>query len=123
VVTDAQVLAPKVDGILLVIQPGQTRADSALAAREQFERAGGRILGVVFNRIPRNRSHYYGGYRYYSPYYYSDGYYHYSSKDSGLENNPIGTSGDKQTSDSLLGKLLDHKSEPEKTHVDDFSKK
>ena len=74
VVTDAQVLAAKVDGILMVIQPGQTHADAALAMREQFDRAGGRMLGVVFNRIPRNRSHYYGGYRYYSPYYYSNSY-------------------------------------------------
>ena len=74
VVTDAQVLAAKVDGILMVIQPGKTDADAALAMREQFERAGGHMLGVVFNRIPRNRHNYYGGYRYYSPYYYSNDY-------------------------------------------------
>jgi len=98
VVTDAQILAPKVDGILLVIQPGHTHADLARATREQFERAGGRMLGVVFNRIPRNRSQYYGGYRYYSPYYYAEGYYHYASKDSGLENAPIATRNDEQPS-------------------------
>jgi Mrp family chromosome partitioning ATPase len=34
-----------------------------------MKRAGARILGVVLNRIPKNRSYYYGGYRYYSPYY------------------------------------------------------
>ena len=75
-VTDAQVIAPKVDGILLVIQPGHTHANAAIAMVEQFDRAGGRLLGVVFNRIPRNRNHYYGGYQYYSPYYYSDETYH-----------------------------------------------
>jgi len=87
-VTDAQVLASKVDGILIVVQPGHTHADSALAAIEQFERAGGRILGVVFNRIPRSRSYYYGGYRYYSPYYSAGGSYHYLSED--VETKPKG---------------------------------
>lgn len=82
-VTDAQVLAAKVDGILLVVQPGHTRADATLATLEQFNRAGGRVLGVVFNRIPRNRDYYYGGYRYYAP-YYSGNYNRYSPKESGL---------------------------------------
>ena len=118
-VTDAQVLAPKVDGILLVIQPGQTRADSALAAREQFERAGGRLVGVVFNRIPRNRNHYYGGYRYYSPYYYAEGYYHYSSKDSGLESIPVSKNENKQASSSMLGKLMLRDSEPEENQKEE----
>lgn len=68
-VTDAQVLAAKVDGVLLVIQPGKTHIGAARATREQLDRAGARILGAVFNRIPRQRGYYYGGYRYYSPYY------------------------------------------------------
>lgn len=115
VVTDAQIMAPKVDGIVLVIQPGHTHADSAMAAREQFERAGGRLVGVVFNRIPRNRNHYYGSYRYYSPYYYSDGYYHYASKDSGLERAQPRKNGNKQPAGSLLGRLLASRSESEDT--------
>lgn len=69
-VTDAQVLAAKVDGILLVIQPGKTRADAVKSALDQFNRAGTKVVGVVLNRIPKNRGYYYGGYRYYSPYYY-----------------------------------------------------
>ena len=113
VVTDAQVMAPKVDGILLVIQPGQTRADSATAACEQFERAGGRLLGVVFNRIPRNRNHYYGGYRYYSPYYYSEGYYQKASKDAGLESVPVHKSEKQPPPSSTLGRLLAGESESE----------
>ncbi len=118
-VTDAQVMAPKVDGILLVVQPGHTRADSAAAACEQFQRAGGRLLGVVFNRIPRNRNHYYGGYRYYSPYYYSEGYYHYASKDSGLENAQVSKSEKKRSSSSTLSRLLAGRSEPEKEREED----
>ena len=68
-VSDAQVLAAKVDGVLLVIQPGKTHIDAARATREQLDRAGARVVGAVFNRIPRQRGYYYGGYRYYSPYY------------------------------------------------------
>jgi len=68
-VSDAQVLAAKVDGVLLVIQPGKTHIGAARATREQLERAGARVIGAVFNRIPRQRGYYYGGYRYYSPYY------------------------------------------------------
>ena len=68
-VSDAQVLAAKVDGVLLVVQPGKTHIDAARATREQLDRAGARVVGVVFNRIPRQHGYYYGGYRYYSPYY------------------------------------------------------
>jgi non-specific protein-tyrosine kinase len=77
-VTDAQVLAAKVDGVLLVVQPGKTHAGAARATREQLDRAGARIVGIVFNRIPRDRGYYYGGYKYYSPYYRHNGYDHYS---------------------------------------------
>jgi len=119
-VSDAQILSAKVDGVVLVIQPGHTHADSALAAVEQFKRADSRLLGVVFNRIPRNRDHYYGGYRYYSPYYSGD-YYHYSSKDTGLEN--IDGNGHKSkgngSSKSLLGKLAARKSEPDDVREQD----
>ncbi len=73
-VTDAQVLARKADAVLLVIRPGYTHADTAAATLEMFTRANSRIVGVVLNRIPRNRSYYYGGYRYYSPYNYYNPY-------------------------------------------------
>jgi capsular exopolysaccharide synthesis family protein len=81
-VTDVQIMASKVDGIIVVIHSGHTHADSALATMEQLSRAGGRVLGVVLNRIPRERADYYGGYRHYSP--YSSGYHYYSySRDEG----------------------------------------
>jgi len=67
-VADAQVLAAKVDAVLIVIQPGLTNTETARASLEMFKRAGARVVGVVMNRIPRNRSYYYGGYKYYSPY-------------------------------------------------------
>jgi non-specific protein-tyrosine kinase len=74
-VADAQVLAAKVDAVLFVIQPGVTHAEAARSSLETFRRAGARVVGVVLNRIPRNRSYYYGGYKYYSPYSESKGYF------------------------------------------------
>lgn len=76
-VSDIQVLASKVDGVLLVVQPGHTQAQDARATLEQLNRAGARLVGVIFNRIPRDRPYYYGGYRHYSP-YYNGGYHYYS---------------------------------------------
>jgi capsular exopolysaccharide synthesis family protein len=64
VVSDATVLAAKVDGVVLVIQPGRTHAEAARAMLEQLNRAGARVVGVVLNRIPRKRADYYGGYYY-----------------------------------------------------------
>ena len=60
-VSDAQILAAKVDGVLLVVQPGKTHAGAARAMREQLARAGARVVGAVFNRIPRSHGYYYGG--------------------------------------------------------------
>ena len=83
-VADVQVLASKVDGVVLVIQPGHTHMDEAQATLEQLTRTGAHIVGVIFNRIPRNRAYYYGGYRNYSP-YNNNGYNYYSPKDAGRE--------------------------------------
>ena len=74
-VADAQILAGKVDAVLFVIHPGKTHTEIAKASLELFKRAGARVIGTVLNRIPRNRSDYYGGYKYYSPDSESKGYY------------------------------------------------
>jgi len=84
-VADAQVLSSRVDGTLFVIRPGTTHIDSARTTIEQLTRANARMLGVVMNRIPRNRGYYYGGYRHYSPYYYytkKNGYAAYGTDES-----------------------------------------
>jgi capsular exopolysaccharide synthesis family protein len=82
-VADAQVLAARVDAVLIVIKPGKTSAEAARSSMELYRRAGARVVGVVLNRIPRNRSYYYGGYKYYSPYSDSKGYF--STANSELE--------------------------------------
>ena len=80
-VADAQVLAAKVDAVLLVVKPGVTRAEAALSSLETYRRAGARVVGVVMNRIPRNRAYYYGGYKYYSPYSDNKGYFSANASD------------------------------------------
>jgi protein-tyrosine kinase len=47
---DAYALAPKVDGIILVVESEKTLIADAQRAKRDLERAGGRILGVVLNR-------------------------------------------------------------------------
>lgn len=74
-VSDVQILAAKVDAVVMVVHPGHTQADAAAATMEQLKRAGARVVGVVLNRIPRHRADYYGGYRHYSPYYSQYQYY------------------------------------------------
>ncbi|CUS04194.2 conserved protein of unknown function [Candidatus Promineifilum breve] len=64
VVADSTVLAAKVDGVLLVIQPGKTHAEAARTMLAQLDRAGAHVVGVVLNRVSRKTSNYYGYYRY-----------------------------------------------------------
>jgi len=64
IVADAQVLAAKVDAILLVIQPSKTQKGLIKATIEILKRANARIIGVVVNRISRDRGDYYSQYHY-----------------------------------------------------------
>jgi Mrp family chromosome partitioning ATPase len=93
IVADAQILAKKVDGVLFIIQPGKTHSGAVKSTFEQFNRGGVKILGIVFNRIPKNRGYYYGGHQHYDSNYYR-GYHYYSDQDSnrGSKKNPPQTS-------------------------------
>jgi succinoglycan biosynthesis transport protein ExoP len=64
-VTDAAVLAQGVDGVLLVIDAGQTRRGAAKRAVESLRQVGANLVGVVLNAVPTHR----GGYYYYYEYY------------------------------------------------------
>lgn len=68
IVSDAQILSSKVDGLIYVVIPGQTKAITAKRPLEELKRIEAKVLGVVANKIPRNRDYYYGGFNYYSPY-------------------------------------------------------
>jgi capsular exopolysaccharide synthesis family protein len=48
---DAAVVAPRLDGVLLVVAAGRTRRDLAQRAKEQLERVNARILGVVLTGV------------------------------------------------------------------------
>ncbi|RPI82279.1 MAG: polysaccharide biosynthesis tyrosine autokinase [Chloroflexi bacterium] len=73
-VTDAAALAPRVDGVLLVIKPGLTKLAAATQAVEQLRRVGANILGVVLNDVNMKKSRY--RYSYYKNYYNNYGKYY-----------------------------------------------
>lgn len=50
-VTDAAVLATKVDGVLLVISAGKTRREYARAAVERLEQINARLVGTVLTNV------------------------------------------------------------------------
>lgn len=58
-VTDAQLLATKVDGVLLVVSSGNTNKDIALKAKQQLEHVKANILGVVLNNKQIKGDNYY----------------------------------------------------------------
>jgi non-specific protein-tyrosine kinase len=70
-VTDAAVLAPRVDGVLLVVRPGVTKVAALKQAVEQIRHVGGHLLGVVLNDVELKRVRYYYSYKGYYYTYYS----------------------------------------------------
>jgi len=51
-VTDAAVLATKVDGVLLVISAGRTRREYARSAVQRLKQVGARLVGTVVTNVP-----------------------------------------------------------------------
>jgi capsular exopolysaccharide synthesis family protein len=75
VISDSYNLASKVDGVVLVLEPGLTRDDQAKVIKEQLNRAGARIIGIVFNKVSDISARSYGDTKYlsmYSPRHYND---------------------------------------------------
>lgn len=70
VVIDAAVIAPAVDGAVLVVQQGEVSRRFVGNVKKQLESSGVRILGVVLNRVETEKQGYY--YR---------GYYEISNKE------------------------------------------
>lgn len=66
--SDALVLSPGTDGVLLVVKANQVNRKYIKDAVKQLESVGTKILGVVLNRVDVKRERYY---RYYSKYYTS----------------------------------------------------
>lgn len=64
-VTDPIILAPLVDGVLLVVELGHVTRTAVKKVKEQLELAQAQIIGVIVNKASRKRS-----YDYYHDYHY-----------------------------------------------------
>ncbi|WP_396266273.1 CpsD/CapB family tyrosine-protein kinase [Halobacillus amylolyticus] len=58
-VSDSQVLAREVDGVMLVVRSGQTEFQAAERAKELLEQSKANLLGVVLNDREKKNSNYY----------------------------------------------------------------
>ena len=67
-VTDGLVIAPSMDGIVLVVDGKKTPKNAVIQARGHLDMVGGRVLGALINRVNLNGG---GGYAY--PYYHAYG--------------------------------------------------
>ncbi|MDT8443955.1 MAG: polysaccharide biosynthesis tyrosine autokinase [Desulfuromonadales bacterium] len=73
-VTDAQILAPRVDVNLVVLEPCRVPEKAALQMIESLRAVDARIAGVILNDKSGRGFKYYGNYNYYGNKYYR-GYY------------------------------------------------
>jgi capsular exopolysaccharide synthesis family protein len=75
IIADSYNLASRADGVIIVMEPGQTSDDQARAIKEQLDRAEAKVLGFVFNKVSEERESSYGDYQFqslYSSKYYGD---------------------------------------------------
>lgn len=64
-VTDAQVLSTFCNGVVFVVSHGQAEKQAVVRAKELIDKVGGKIIGVVINKVPSNtKSYYYYNYDY-----------------------------------------------------------
>jgi capsular exopolysaccharide synthesis family protein len=66
-VTDAQILSTIADGVIFVASYGEVQKNALVDAKQLIEKVGGKVLGIVFNKVPESVSGYYG--KYYKGYY------------------------------------------------------
>ncbi|NUN14608.1 MAG: polysaccharide biosynthesis tyrosine autokinase [Myxococcales bacterium] len=80
VVTDAQILANQVDGVVLVVRAGETSREALAHGKRQLDTAKANILGCVLNNLDiESRGH---------GYYYGRDRYGYAYKDSQPNSKP-----------------------------------
>ena len=63
-VTDAAILASKVDGTIFVMDYGRVKWEEAANALEQLKKVNANLIGAIINSMPRSEA-YYKGYQYY----------------------------------------------------------
>ncbi|EGW38464.1 polysaccharide biosynthesis tyrosine autokinase [Desulfosporosinus sp. OT] len=64
-IADVSVLAQEVDGVLLVVGSGEVSQEYVLEAKEQLEKVGAKIIGVVLNKVTLKTK----DYKYYNRFY------------------------------------------------------
>jgi tyrosine-protein kinase len=77
VVSDAMIVAPRADGIVVVVDADTTTGGAASHTIDQLEQVGGNVIGSVLNRFDPSKARYYS---YAGKYAYR---YHYRHEDSG----------------------------------------
>lgn len=65
-VTDAQIVASKVDGTILVVRQNYVRRDQVVETVSSLEKVKTNLLGYILNGIPLSKNKGYGYYDYYS---------------------------------------------------------
>lgn len=63
-VTDAQIIATRVDGVIMVVQQDYARKDQVKEAKQALENVNANILGVILNNVPFEDGKGYGYYAY-----------------------------------------------------------
>lgn len=58
-VADASILAQVVDGVVIVVGSGEVSRDYVQSAKEQLEKVGANIIGVVLNKVQMNHKEQY----------------------------------------------------------------
>jgi capsular exopolysaccharide synthesis family protein len=99
-VADALILAPLVEGVILVNDVGRTRISDARRAIEEMLRVQSNLLGIVLNRVPVNGSTYY--------------YYHYKTGAKAENENVNGSHRDGWLEKGFIRRLLGVRPEREK---------
>lgn len=55
-VTDAQIVAAQSDGVVLVVDSGKVKKETAAKAKASLDHVKAKVIGVVLNNVPRERS-------------------------------------------------------------------
>lgn len=69
-VTDAQILSTMADGVIFVASYGEAQKNAVVDAKLSIDKVGGKVLGIVFNKVPEEANGYYT--KYYKGYYGND---------------------------------------------------
>lgn len=59
IVADSQILSSKVDGVVLVAKYESTKKDNLITCKKLIDQVGGKIIGVVINRVKVKGNKYY----------------------------------------------------------------